>query len=396
MGRMNISGRAIVVSGTLPYVIAEVGSPVPWYYNIWRVLGSTATRITDFQFGPPGDDSGNEPVLDNPRLSPDGNWIAIDVNFFDDAPFGSGLLTVPALGGTSTVIWEDAGDQDWLLHVNWNPDNDHIVFSYGPEIPSVDFGFGGSIFRVQRTNPGATPTELWRPALQLPVQREGAYRPQYSPDGTQIAFLVDVSSATGGGDLTRQGLWVMNADGTGDSLIRPFATGVGHGGYLFLGPQFGWSNDSEWIAYIAAGENGGNMSLYKIRPDGTDETLLATGNPLGSSSDTWYLGHDPWAADDSFIVASAMNSGVVRIYSVDSGGGGATQLVADPSGPSASAYFRCAHRNPHTNRIEWIETTSPGTVYSAAINGTDVTLEQDISVGGVGVDFNSGEGHIWI
>ena len=71
--------------------------------------------------------------------------------------------------------------------------------------------------------------------------------------------------------------------------------------------------------------------------------------------------------------------------------------MPDPDGPDAvSAYFRCAHRNPHTNRIEWIQTNSPGTVYSAAIDGTDVTLEQDISVGGVSSDFNSGEGHIWV
>lgn len=387
--------------GSLPYVVLEDAFNSPfYYYNLWRKFG-VPTRLTEF-VSTAGDDDGDEPVLDNPRLSPNGQWIACGVNFFDESPFGSGIITVPADGGASTVLTDFAGDDDWALHPSWHPDNDHVLFIHGPGDPPSSYGFAGSIKRAQRTDPGVTPTELWSPEIQTPTQREAAYRPHYSPDGSLIAFLVTIE-AGGGGDTARQGLWVMDADGTNDSLIRSFASGsTTERGYLYSGTQLAWSNDGEWIAFLADGWGGGESSIYKIRPDGTDETLLAEGVAAGAGRH-WRLGHAAWAPDDSFLVASFTDatSADWRVMRVEADGSNTdgTELVDETNGPAGGQYFECVYRNWLTNRIEWISkaySTFPGTVMSCAIDGSDLAIVHELDDYGTGDLFYSGTGHEWL
>lgn len=413
MSGIRLGGHATAEQpGSLPYIILEIGSPTPWYFNIWRVINGVPTRLTPFQ-STGAADVGLEPDIDGCRISPDGNWVALAVNWQGESPFAAALYTSPAdAPGAHTSVWDDGGFEDWLLHPTWHPDSDQIVFAYGPDIPpgTTDSGFAGSVMRAQRTAPGP-PTELWVPDIQSPVQREGAYRPLYSPDGSQISFLVNVDGG-GGGDTTRQGLWVMDADGSNDQLIAAFddVSPTAGRGYLFRGQQHAWSNDGEWLAFIRNGFGGGGEgAIYKVRPDGTDEMQLTDG-----VSDTaglvWALGQNAWVPGDSAIIAttvvgSTSNPWAIHSVPVDGSGmgGGTTELVpASPDGTSGD-YLRAAHRNPFTGRLEWVNVEDPGTIKSSLIDGTDIQVlhlitDDDPENPGepVGDEFYDGTGYDWL
>lgn len=404
MTGIRIAGSAVVPSSSLPYVILELGDPDPpgFYYNIWRVIDGVPTRLTEFTFN-----TGLQPELDNPRLSPNGQWVACDANFFNASPFGSGLIVVPAnsvtADGDEIVVYSDGGDGDWVLHPSWHPDNDQIIFTHGPLALMPEGGFAGSVCRAERTNPGAALTELWVPAMPTTPQNEGAFRPTYSPDGTKIAFIVNVDGSAPWDDA-RNGLWVMDADGSNDVQIRNWPSDTNQA-YQFRGTQLSWSPDGEWIAFRPGGfGSADDFGLYKIRPDGTDELQLAPGHP-DNASRTWINNHSAWF-DDDYLVATMTDTGLGwEIHRVEADGSGTTMLVDGVSVESVAGadYFRQVYYNHMNNRLEWISDTNPGVVRTAAIDGTDIVLAHDITVGDpanpgnpVGDVFYSGTGHDWL
>ena len=373
MGGIRLGGHATAaLPSSLPYSILEEGD-ADGNYNIWRVIGGVPTRLTWYT-----DDMGVSPVysgeMNNVRLSPDGSKVIWDENFTDD---GFSVVDMVAADGSQAGsapdrIYEDTGG-NWVLHPSWHPDGDKIVLVQG------DGSFGQHIYEA--TVPGAVATLLWSADVQSPTQRENCYRPHYSPDGTQIAFLVTVEGG-GGGDPSRQGLWVMDADGSNDSLIRSFAVGSNtEMGYAYAGTQIAWSNDGEWIAFdTRAWGSGEQQGVYKIRPDGTDEMLLAEGYP--SVAFTEYLvGHGAWVEDDSALILSlnsAASSGWTIVSTPTDGSMVDTELVADGFGPTATQNFERCYRNPEDNRIYWIWRSS-GELRSCAIDGTDERTDHDIT-----------------
>lgn len=379
MSGVRLGGQSFVTSNSLPYVILEEGE-VDGNYNVWRVLDGVPTRITPW--GPssslPGGGSGpwSEP-MENPRLSPDGTLVAYSTYW---ASSGYGVIQlVDALGGVSVVdLTPDNGpgsEGAYRLHPSWNALSTKVVFTR-----SISGGFSGDVYEAVVASPGSE-TMLWEAERQTPTQREGAYRPHYSPDGTKIAFLVTIE-AGGGGTPSRQGLWVMDADGSNDSLIRSFAVGSNtEMGYAYAGTQIAWSNDGEWIAFdTRAWGSGEQEGVYKIRPDGSDEMLLAEGYPAVSFTE-FLLGHGAWTADDSALILSlnsSTSSGWTVVSTPTDGSEVHTELVADGFGPTASQYFERAYRNPQDNRIYFIW-RSPGVLRSCAIDGSDERSDHEIA-----------------
>ena len=96
---------------------------------------------------------------------------------------------------------------------------------------------------------------------------EGAYAPTFSPDGTQIAYLVHEDD-----DLTH--VWVANADGSGarEILAAEETRSVGAGGLQ-------WSPAGDRLAFGVRGfdGNGDVSSIYTFAPDGSDFTRVITG-----------------------------------------------------------------------------------------------------------------------
>lgn len=357
--------------------------------NIWIVNGvGTALRITPYTdptcTSPPCAD---QPY--NPRLSPDGTLVAFcDAQDPDD--FYSGLYVVPADGSAtypltpSNRFYSDSGGY-WILSPSWHPDGNKILVTNGDPGGT----YGGKIVEV--TYPGGVDTDLWTPDVQTPTQREEGHRPVYSPDGTKIAFIVNIQPG-GGGDLTRQGLWVMDADGSNDAIIDNWDNSNTNAGYLYGGSQFAWSNDSQWIAYVDRGFAGGDgtFSVYKIQPDGTNKTLLADGS---SGTVPHHVAWGAWLDDDSAVICTEYVSPTGwRIVSAAADGGGLTELIAAGSGPADSEYFRNAYRL--RDRIYYQQL--PGyaaLIKSCALDGSDVQTYYD----GTSIDAvnDNGNGFEW-
>jgi TolB protein len=118
--------------------------------------------------------------------------------------------------------------------------------------------------------------------------------PSYSPDGKRIVFESD----RGG----RQQLYVMNADGSGQTRIS-----FGDGAYST--PV--WSPKGDLIAFTK--QHGGKFSIGVMRPDGSGERILTTG--FHNEGPTW-----------------APNGRVIMFFRQNAGAGGPSLHTIDLTG----------------------------------------------------------------
>lgn len=385
MGGIRVSGAApAAVAGLLPWSMYDSENT---YSNVHIVAAGSPLRLT-----PDGYTFQDEAC--NPVLSPDGQHVAY--RDFDPSA-NTAVYVVPADGSANAVASLDPdyaayndGAGYWIHSISWKPDGSSILFtSAKPEGSYTGGSLGGKIMEAPFP-PENTATTLWLPDLQTPVQREEAWRPFYSPDMTKIAFFVNVLDG-GGGDYTRQGLWVMDADGSNAMLLDNWTPATGGGGYRRAGTQLAWSNDSQWIAYTDSDYGGdGTRSAWVIRPDGTDKTLLMTApNVFGC-----FIGWGAWAPDDEHVYVSAyteVSPFQLSVFKITADGSSSTEIVGPSDGPDGSTtnpQSACAYRL--RDRIYWIYEDDPAIIKSCDLDGNDLATYFDgTSVGGV---FVSGQG----
>lgn len=306
----------------------------------------------------------DEPV--NPILSPDGTVVVF--RDFDPINAFAGVYVVPVDGSATdplTPLYLNATG-DWVQNPSWHPDGTSVLFTdSSPEGSYTGGNLGGQIKEV--TYPGGVVTTLWTPDLQSPTQREEGWRPIYSPDGTKIAFFVNVV-AGGGGDLSRQGLWVMNADGSGLLHLDNWDSSTSDVGYALHGTQAVWSNDSQWLAYVDA-PGAGTGSVSKIKADGTGKTLLMS----PPSSTDCFLGWGAWKSDDSQVYVAAWDGTAFArssIWLANADGSGSTEIVDNTDGPLTDPDRQAAYRL--RDRLYWIWDDDPTIIKSSALDGTDI------------------------
>ena len=122
-----------------------------------------------------------------------------------------------------------------------------------------------------------------------------------TPRPQRIAFTADQD----GNGTT--GIYTINPDGTG------LVTVVQESGSARF---WDWSPDGKWM--LAQDEN----ILFKIRPDGTDWSLITM---LATNLDAQGV----WALDGSYIVYRDTKEGKVDLFRIDPAGGGLAQLTSN-------------------------------------------------------------------
>lgn len=126
--------------------------------------------------------------------------------------------------------------------------------------------------------------------------------PQFSPDGTRIAFQSWRSGA--------QEVWICNADGSDPVQLTFFA------GALTGSPR--WSPDGKLIAFDSRPE--GRAHIYVISPDGGSPRALTS----GQSNDIV----PSWSPDGKWVYFGTNRSGSWQIWTVPVNGGAAHQVTS--------------------------------------------------------------------
>src|SRR4030095_11991108 len=151
----------------------------------------------------------NSPQIDDdPDWSPDGKQIAFTRHPFNDNPNLSNLANVFVLNlqtGLTTQLTFDADPPEEERAPAWSPDGTRIAYM-------CRIGGGTNDFEICVMNADGTNR------VQLTNNTDFDGGPSWSPDGQKIMFLRTVP-ATLRPVGQRQQIWIMNADGTGQTWL---------------------------------------------------------------------------------------------------------------------------------------------------------------------------------
>ncbi len=279
--------------------------------------------LLDLSSGSVTDLGVNGVFVASPVFSPDGQWIA----FVQGPSFLShDIHVLPAAGGAAKRLTSDGR---WVAGIAWTPDSRHLVFSSrrsGPfslwTIPAA----GGAVGPIALSGTDAySPNiarktsrlvyvrnkvnkNLWRMKLaetgggkDLIGSTRTSFQPEYSPDGTRIAFASDRTGA--------YELWVSDQEGRSPMQLTSFG-----------GPQTGsphWSPDGRWIAFDSRPD--GHSDVHVINAAGGDARRLTN----ESSEDRWPF----WSADGKWIYFTSNRENGNQLWRMPPAGGAAEPVT---------------------------------------------------------------------
>lgn len=215
---------------------------------VMELPGGAPRRVTSLV----GDES-------EPTWSPDGRTLAF---LHDRGPWnlirtigsdGTGLGTVTSLGSRGSGL-------------SWSPDGRR--FAYTRPISADE----GELFTVRVDGTGT----------RIVTENIGgfAFFPDWSPDGRQLAYtrLEGCANLANGYSMCEVDISITDSEG------REYTSVTNTAGVQEWKAE--WSPDGEWLVYSGADLEYISADVYKVRPDGSEVTLL-TGDVSYSHDATW-------------------------------------------------------------------------------------------------------------
>ena len=176
-------------------------------------------------------------------------------------------------GGNRSTLVELPGI---IVQPTWSPDGERIAFQVVSDQPSGE----RSLYVIDRD--GSDLSEVLGPA---PRDSIGFFDPEWSPDGSRIAYIVSTQWSTA--DLWRLRVEVVDSDGSNPTELVEAGTCACIG----FGPGLTWSPDGASMALVIPGGgpftgslDEGAYGLYVMNADGTGLRLVAKG---ASGSVAW-------------------------------------------------------------------------------------------------------------
>lgn len=230
-----------------------------WSPDRSRIAWSRTDAVAGFTIWVMNSDGTNPQQLDTgnglcPTWSPDGSRIA-----FVRGPSYGDLMVINADGTNlvnltnSPLVYDGCPD--------WSPDGERLVFAGQQVGPNYQID-------LYTIDPDGGPRVL----LLSDLGGAEAY-PAWSPDGSKV--LYSYNSAAGPGQGGKDGLWVVNADGTG--LVRILNENGTEG-------VADWSPDGSRIVY---GGFASDWEIYTVNPDGTGRTRLTYEHKVYDAQPNW-------------------------------------------------------------------------------------------------------------
>jgi Tol biopolymer transport system component/DNA-binding winged helix-turn-helix (wHTH) protein len=189
----------------------------------------------------------------NPVWSPDGRYIA----FCRIQKGGTGIYTIPALGGAERIVRKTLWEYDplwehapfvafwfWKASLSWSPDGKFLAYSDHPSR-----GENASIFLLSLDS-------LEVRKLTSPTRSNGDFNPEISPDGQTLAFI-----------RASQSIYTIAMSGGKEHLL--FSNNRGKNGLA-------WTPDSRALVFTNGWPTNG-WGLWKISLRGGDPERLQVG-----------------------------------------------------------------------------------------------------------------------
>jgi len=335
-------------------------------------FGQTTSVMTGARYAQLTSDAGVEWF---PSLSADGRWIV-----YAGQQSGNRDIYLQSVGGQTAIN----------LTANSTADDDQPAFSPdGERIAFRSARDGGGIFVMGRTGE----------ALRRVTSR--GFRPTWSPNGSQIAFVTENVEMNPGNSEGVSELWIVGVDGSGarrlqsGDAVQPAWSPHGHriayghrlgtpaqGDIWTIDPAGGdpvpltddvardwspaWSPDGQYVYFSS--DRGGSMNLWRIAVDERSGEARGELEPL--TTPATYLAHPALRGDGNRIVyASALVTINIHRLPIDPV---EARVIGEPEAvTTGTRQFSSPDPSPDGERAAYYTLTQPeGDLYVSRADGT--------------------------
>jgi Tol biopolymer transport system component/DNA-binding winged helix-turn-helix (wHTH) protein len=223
-------------------------------------------------------------IIGTPRWSADGNSVVFSSNF-----------------GGKAGLWRISADKrDSPIQVS-DSAADPAIARQGGLLAYERGSRGLNIWQLDLAANEKTATEKREQTILVPQtgQTDQGPAPQFSPDGTKLAFMSDRSGT--------MEIWVADANGKNAKQV----TAIGNAGT----PR--WSPDSKAIVFDSNRKNG--SSIYTVSLDGGEARLV--------TPDDFENRCPSWSRDGKWIYFASHRTGRFEVWKAPAAGGTAVQVT---------------------------------------------------------------------